>query len=397
MGQRGRTLLASLVLVLCACGSGGSVATQKGVITIGHIVSSSGVYGFTGVAHTIENEVASNEINGAGGVTIGNTNYTLKFITLDDRSDPQTAVADAVQLFRDDHVKILFGPIANQAVSVAPIAAQQSVLNFTEASAANNLLNDRTNYPLLFGILTSAQYRGRGFATTVHQLFPSAKKVAWMGPNDSVAQSYQTGMTPSLLSGFGITLQNFLYPPGTTDLSTIATRVKAFQPDAVMVEPPDQEAINVLNSLSAAGVPNSVPAIVSDGSPTNIVAHSGGRHLVLFEVTPIISATGGTPGEQKWYSAMTAQATKDGVTLSASQIALFPGYYNVVRLLLAAMQKANSTTDTKAIAKALPNVSAAGVAGTVTFNGGFSLVMNMAAINYPTGDPNNSATVPVNL
>jgi ABC-type branched-subunit amino acid transport system substrate-binding protein len=86
-----------------------------------------------------------------------------------------------------------------------------------------------------------------------------------------------------------------------------------------------------------------------------------------------------------WRDKQLARAAKDGVQLTPYQIDLFPAYYNLVPVVLKAMQQAGTTTDTAAIAKAMKEVSTEGLAGTVTFGGTNQVIMSGSVDSYPTG------------
>ena len=89
-------------------------------------------------------ELAFADLNSAGGLTIGNTHYTFKVEALDDKYDTATATDNIRQLIYSDGAQYIFTFQTGSTVSMAPICAQQKVIQFT-VSNDNSCISQPTN------------------------------------------------------------------------------------------------------------------------------------------------------------------------------------------------------------------------------------------------------------
>ncbi|MGO9021054.1 MAG: ABC transporter substrate-binding protein [Syntrophobacteraceae bacterium] len=66
-------------------------------------------------------DMAVNDINAAGGITVGGEKYTLKLVKLDDRIDPTEAVNNCRRLQDQDKTPAIFNPVFNTIAAMAKI------------------------------------------------------------------------------------------------------------------------------------------------------------------------------------------------------------------------------------------------------------------------------------
>ncbi|WP_051276089.1 ABC transporter substrate-binding protein [Desulfovirgula thermocuniculi] len=105
-------LLVSAVAVGCAKkegAPGGQQAVKE--IVIGYNAPLSGPAAEYGRDVTNGVEMAINEINEAGGITVGNQKYKFRLEKLDHRADPNQAVANARRLREQFNARIIFDPV----------------------------------------------------------------------------------------------------------------------------------------------------------------------------------------------------------------------------------------------------------------------------------------------
>ncbi len=340
-------MLAAL-LTISACGTPASLPT--GEVTFGAIIGQSGIYGANAPGFIAGVKVAADKINAGSGIVADGKKLTVKMLILDDRSDPQAAAAAAIQMIRDNNIKVIFGPLAVAAASVAPISNENKVINVTACSCAQALKPGDTPYPMLFYRQpTDAHFAGVA-VSAAKKFYPQAKSLAIMAP---VVGSNQL-LNPLLTAGFeaaGVKVLNFSYPAGTADLSTIATKVAAAKPDIVWATTSVQEVTNVMRSLDAAGVPKTVPVFSQGG---DVSAQANGRPVVVFISNAFDAARETSPDVAKFKEAIIA---KNGGPIEIANIPPAQYYYFAMQLIAKAMTKANTTTDTAAIAREMTNVS----------------------------------------
>ena len=379
------SLIMSAGLFAAACGNGSTSTTAGGDITFGAIVTESG----TGTSAT-SGEVASatltaaaSRVNSSGGVVVNGKSYTLKWVILDDRNDPQVAAADAVQLFRDNKVSALFGPGGVNSIGAVPVAARNKVLEFTAATSALSLLGPK--YPLLWADASAISSRTGGSVTAIQHFFPSAQKVAIMTGNDPTIGTILPGFTTQAQAA-GFKVDSFLYPSGTTDLSTVATKVVADRPDVIYTGYVD--TANVMRQLDAAGLPKSVP-IFAYNAGTTAAGTSPGRVFVSLNTSTPVDLEGADASLPKvqQFVAEIQKAAPSGVTFKVTDLEVTPETYgwDAIPLLVKAMEKAGTITDAQAIANALPEVSNDGLGGTVQFSADHTLLLPMTVIEIQNG------------
>jgi ABC-type branched-subunit amino acid transport system substrate-binding protein len=338
--------LLGLSLMLVACGVGGSAApTNGGDFTMGALVALSGVYGPYGAAYEAGMNVAVDRVNAAGGIVVDNKRYKLKMMYVDDRSDPQTAVADATQMIQDDNIKVLFGPLANEAISATPVIAAHNVVNVSLGADLFGLIGPK--YPLLFSALPASGYRWGAATAGLLHFYPKTKRVDFLtGAQDGTLQP----MTEALQAQ-GISAGNFTYPPGTTVISTVATKVVADKPDVVVIGNSPSEEQSDLQQLDAAGLPKSVVCLCY---ATQLPPSIGRPQVFPNAYSPVEPGLQTTPAITAFKSALKAQLH---TTPTAFDIGIALAYYFTVQLTAKAITKANTTTDTAKIAKAMTQVT----------------------------------------
>ena len=369
----------AMIFAISACGSQSS-ATATGDVTFGAIIGQSGVYGANGPGFIAGVKVAADKINAAGGISADGKKLNVKVLITDDRSDSQVAVADAIQMIDDNHLKVIFGPLALAANAVAPIANQNKVINVTACSCAQNA--GAAPFPLLFYRQPSnSSFMGVVVSAAKH-FYPSAKTFAIMADNSGNNPDL-TALLKTDLAAAGLTALDFTYPAGTADLSTVAAKVAAAKPDIVWATTSVQEVVNDMNSLDAAGVPKSVP-IFSEGGDVSTQAKASGRPTVTFISNAIDVVHDNSPDINAFKQALIA---KNGAPIDDADLPPAQYYYFAMQLIAKAMTLANSTTDTAAIAKAMLKVSLTEFGSQFQWNAAHYMSYALAIVSYSaTGD-----------
>jgi branched-chain amino acid transport system substrate-binding protein len=345
-GQRAAGLLVVGVLATgCGLGSSPSGTGNGGDVQFGAIVGLSGVYGPYGAAYQAGMQVAADRVNAGDGMVVGGKKYTLKMKFVDDRSDAQVAASDAIQLINDDKINVIIGPLATEAVSATPVIAQHNAINLSLAAGLFGLMGPK--YPLLFSLLPTNDYRVGAMVTAVRHFYPSAKKVAFLtGKDDGVMAPMTAGLTAA-----GVTVGDFTYPRGTTDISTVATKVVAFQPDVVVIGNSPSEETSDIKQLDAAGLPKSVACVCYS---TELPASVGHPQLFPSAYSPVDAGVQSTPEIDAFKTALKAKLGKD---VSAFDVSIGLAYYFSVQLTAKAMEQAGTVTDVNKIAAAMTQVS----------------------------------------
>ncbi|MCE3550879.1 ABC transporter substrate-binding protein [Pseudonocardia sp. RS11V-5] len=146
------------VALVAGCGGGSSGSGGSGeTIKIGEIDSLTGASRTYGVPQHNGIQLAVDEINGKGGVTVGGTKYQLELTTEDDKSDPATGVAAVQKLLSQDDSHFIVGTLSSEVASayIPVIKNRDDVVNMVVGAAVAGI----TDYPPVYRPrVTSAQY-----------------------------------------------------------------------------------------------------------------------------------------------------------------------------------------------------------------------------------------------
>lgn len=140
---------AAAVIILAACGSGGggggsssSTPSTKKPITIGVSVSLTGDFSADGQAFQRGYNLWASDVNKAGGIL----GRQVKFIYLDDKSDPTQGSTNVQQLISADHVDMLFGPFSSLITGpTASVAARYGYAMIEGAGGAPAVFDTPSN------------------------------------------------------------------------------------------------------------------------------------------------------------------------------------------------------------------------------------------------------------
>ncbi|MBO0813930.1 MAG: amino acid ABC transporter substrate-binding protein [Actinobacteria bacterium] len=140
---------AAAVTILAACSSGGggggsssSTPTNHKPITIGVSVSLTGDFSADGQAFQRGYNLWASDVNKAGGIA----GRKVKFIYLDDKSDPTQGSTNVQQLISSDHVDMLFGPFSSLITGpTATVAARYGYAMIEGAGGAPAVFDTPSN------------------------------------------------------------------------------------------------------------------------------------------------------------------------------------------------------------------------------------------------------------
>jgi branched-chain amino acid transport system substrate-binding protein len=357
--------LALAVAGVDAASSVAKSATATKTVTLGMDWSLSGVFAPYGVPAIDGVKLAEKQINAAGGIQIGKTTYKLGLDVMDDQSTPQTSNTNATKMIEDDHIKVIVGPIGNLATGVIPITAQGKAIDLSAASAGSIAAGTKP-YPLVFATIAGNAYRASSTVPVIKHFLPHAKTVAIVGGNGAGNLNVMAALKKDL-AGTGLTSQEFTYPTGTADLSTVMSQVASYNPNVIYECCTIGDLQAQTASYNSAGIGSNVVTIANGASY--------GDHTLVgdrpFIADPVQEADFTVP--HPLAASLTFKrevaAYLGGVSKFSTNEVAVEFFYDSIKILAAAMDKAKSVTNTAAIAKAMREVRADGADGTpVGFN-----------------------------
>ena len=300
-------------------------------------------------------EIAVDEINAEGGI---GGELPIELVEKDMRSDPaQTAIV--VQELVDEGVSVIVLPCdADPALAAAGIVAEAEIPAISTCASSPTL-------PMIGGDYVFANFPGDNVQATV-----SAEWAHGEGfENAYVLYSPDTQYTTMPLyfadvfeALGGTVVGSDTYTLGQQDFSAIATRIRALDPapDVVMTSAYEPDFPSFVKALRAAGVEAQV--VGSDGidSPTTFALGAPGEGVVF--------TTAGHPTEGSELEAFNAKYEE--ATGSASETVFNAVGYDLVKVVEAAVEAADGSTDPKAIRDALASLeNVRGATSLITYAG----------------------------
>lgn len=375
---------AALVLAtgLAACGddgddgatSGPAGSSERGTIRIGLITSLSGDLTELGTPWRDSAQLAVDQVNEAGGVTVDGEEHDLELVVKDDRSDPQAAVAGAVELVEDQGARFLVAPLlSNIAPPVVDYAVPRGVLTLTGA-AVDSLLVDggaEGDYDLLFKTQVGEAARGAMSARAITELLPETEDLAIIVPSHATGETIARSARAAA-EEFGLSIvASEVFSPGATDLATPLTKVVRSGPDTVVMCCTAAELSAVVAQgtqldptvgYAAGTYPMSIPLGGDDGTPLTAPSLHIGLPAI-HETLP--DGTVKTHGDSMAAYAEAYEASFGRTPPAAASNGLY--IYDFIGMLAQAIGTAGTTEDTEAVATALLATEYDGAIGAITF------------------------------
>jgi branched-chain amino acid transport system substrate-binding protein len=228
-------------------------------ITLGAAVSQSGRYSVNGL-HTMNGyNLAVDLINQNGGVNIGGQSYQLEVIYYDDESTAARGAELAERLIKQDGVQFMLGPYSSGlTTAIAPVTERHGVPMIEANGASRSLFTN--GYKYLFAVLsTSEQYLGSAIDLAAQMANaegrdPSSLTVAMAFENDPFSQDVRAGVMEDL-AGYGmqIVIDDSL-PPELNDMTPTLTKVRALQPDLLVVSGHARGATTAVRQLNEQNI-----------------------------------------------------------------------------------------------------------------------------------------------
>lgn len=218
-------------------------------------------------------EIARDEINAAGGIN----GSPIEFVIEDNRSSPEQAVI-AVRNLSQKKVAAILGPVQSSQCRTAFAATnREKLVSVSSGSGAPGLT--KQNRPWSFRNAAIDQVIIDELVAGLRKRYPNAKKVViTQDPKDAYSKFLTTAVAPSALekNGFEIVNKGALIevPDTTEDFSVFVTKIKAMEPDVVLLGMLFEKAKGFL--LESNRQKLNVPMFAGLGYITESVAQAAG-------------------------------------------------------------------------------------------------------------------------
>lgn len=198
-------------------------------LKIGAYLALSGAGAPWGIASQRGIEMARDDLNAKGGITVGKTRYTIKTIAYDHKYTSEGGLDAVNRLIFEDKVKFIgmtFGTGPN--LAGLSVSEPNKVLHITIASGAGLLGPDK---PFSFRTLMGAPEYMPGLFRWLRKKYPEAKTVALLERDDAWGRDVSKfGRKTIEAQGMKVVYDDF-FKIGTSDFSPWLTKVIASKAD----------------------------------------------------------------------------------------------------------------------------------------------------------------------
>ena len=326
-------------------------------------------------------QLAVNEQNSAGGISIGGKPYQIELVVEDNASKAEQSVAAVNKLITQDNVLAIVGPNASLgAIPAAEIAEYNKTLLITPWSTnPKTTLDTTTGKPkdYVFRACYTDPFEGRVLARFVLEKL-KAKKVAVLYDVASEAPKSQADLfrlTFEELGGKTVAFET--YTTGDRDFSAQLTKIKSANPDVIFLPAYYNDVGLIAQQAHRAGITQ--PLVGSDAwsSPELIKLSNGtveGDYFANHYASDIA-----TPTAKKFIDAYTKQYGNIPDDVAALT-------YDSMGLLFEAIKKSPSL-DRKVVRDSLATLANyPGVTGNIQFTAGSGDPVKSAVIMQIKGD-----------
>lgn len=369
-GARRATVLGlAVAMALAGCSSSSSSSSNstgsskgggssKGNINIamtGPLTGDNGQYGQDQIQGM---QLAVDAFNAAGGVPSGpNKGRKLALTSHDDAGDPNQGASVAQSLCDDTSVLAVLGPVnSSVALAAGPVYNRCGVTEVT--SYASNPKITLAGFTNVFRSIPNDSQLGEADVAAAVQV-AGKKKIAVVYSNDDYGSGLDAAVKSSV-SKYGATIvSNESFTPGSTkDFSSVLTKIKSSNPDALLLMTTYSDAGLLANQARQVGI--TAQMVVPTGSNTPQFLKLGGK-AIEGVLTPVLFNPDSTDtAVKKFITDFKTKFKRDPGESSAT------GYGSVQLVEYALTQGATSRKDVSAKLSAGKNMPT--ILGSITFD-----------------------------
>ncbi|RJR43244.1 MAG: hypothetical protein C4576_14755 [Desulfobacteraceae bacterium] len=175
-------------------------------------------------------EMLVSDLNAAGGITVKGERFNVELVVYDDKWTAEAGRAAIERLVHEDKVKFVISIISSPTIiSGLALFEQEKVLNIFGGSTIR-ALDPKLRFS--FGA-TSVRTSTPPLWTAVQQVWPNAKTVVFLAPNDEGGKT-RASEEKKNAEAFGVkVLDTLFYPRTAADFTPLAVKAVSYKPDLV--------------------------------------------------------------------------------------------------------------------------------------------------------------------
>jgi len=330
-------------------------AFSQGKITIGIVTALTGPMAAPGVFQMNGFRLAEEEINAGGGVAVGGRKYTVELKVYDTRANPSEGASAMQRLATVDKVPVVLGELSSGvAAAIAPIAQDYSLPFILTVPTGPNLTEQGN--PYLFRVNANNQQLNMAVSDFLSkQGWAPIAFIAW---NNDAGRGGVNGMKEMLSTAKDGYVGYFNV--GEVDFSSHISNIRNSKAQAVMLFMDEEPGSLAIKQIRDAGLKVHLVGTLAMGSDRFLKRLDAQRldGMVQYNAFPPNAAAPRIKNFSQRYKAKYGEEAHGFAAQS----------YDGLMVALAAMQKAGTVADGKALRDALAKIEHQGVIGTIKFD-----------------------------
>ncbi|MFM1938986.1 MAG: hypothetical protein RLY32_728 [Pseudomonadota bacterium] len=331
---------------------------QETVVRLGHVGPTSGSIAHLGKDNENGARLAVEELN-AKGISIGGKKIKFELLAEDDAADPKQGTAAAQKLVDSKVVGVIGHLNSGTSIPASKIYSDAGIPQISPS--ATNPRYTRQGYKTTFRVVADDVHLGGTLGKyAVNQL--KGKSIAVVDDRTAYGQGVADEFEKGVKAAGGKVVGREFTNDKATDFTAILTSLKAKKPDVVFFGGMDAVAGPMLRQMKQLGI--SAKFMGGDGICTGELPKLAAGSMGDSQV--VCAEAGGVEGEAK--KSMEDFGKKFKAKFNADVQLYAPYVYDAVNVMVAAMQKANSTEPAKFLPVLAATEGYKGVTGTIAFD-----------------------------
>ena len=325
----------SIVIAVLAGISGMAGAQSAGPIKIGVVTPLSGTYAALGQQVKWGIELATKEINDAGGIL----GRKVELLFEDEEANPAVATQKAEKLFQVSKVDFLTGTVnSGSTLAVGQVAERNDRLMATTVSFSDAITGEKCS-PNVFRVNAKAGQQSAALAEWLSKEKPNAS-VYYLGPDYEMGRSTVAAFKGAAEKKGAKTVGEVFAPLDSKDYSAFFGQIRAARPTVIYTSVAGNDTVRLFTQMNEYGVLKNVTIVGASGTVTSQNVSAIGKAAEGFVTGVGYSVELDTPENKKFVAAFQA-AHKTLPDLYGADS------YGVMYFYKAAVEKAKGTeTDT---------------------------------------------------
>ena len=372
-----------IVIAVSSVVFGSSLAlAADGPIKIGVVTPLSGTYTPIGQQVKMGLELATKEVNAAGGIM----GRKVELIFEDEEANPAVATQKAEKLFQVSNVDFLTGTVnSGSTLAVGQLAERNNKLIATTVSFADSITGDKCS-PNVFRVNARAGMQSAALAAWLAKEKPNAS-VFFIGPDYEMGRSTVAAFKKAAEEKGAKSVGEIFAPLDNKDYSPYFGQVRAAKPNVIYTSVAGNDTVRLLTQMSEYGVNKGVTLVGAAGTVTsqNMTAIGTAAEGYVTGVGYSIKAE--TPANKKFVAAFQSEFKTQPDLYGTDS-------YGLIYFYKAAVEKAKST-ETDKVRAAMNDLEWATPQGMKKMRGADHQAMQeMYAVKVEKGEFNVISRVP---